>query len=310
MMHILFFSSLVLIVFLFLSATYHRKTNTALEGLSLLAKVHRPLDHPPVTVHPLRGNRQGEPARRVQATLCQHTSYTGAFSTSSRRRNRRLPIATATSPPFPGTACPAPTESRPRPPLGRHSNALFFSIVSVVPSSFPFTPQNWEFMIPPQGIDLQKDPCRHAGPSSCSSSPSRRSTWSPLVLLPVDAAQLVSSIFSRDTSESLPDRLCCAESSSRPGSFQVGTSHASIWVPPSQHNRSTTTLALSFQHDHSSLQCGSEARYLAPWRHTGKITLFTKCVSFNVLQDRTRTCRMSNTLQDPRPRRHSTREGK
>ena len=46
----------------------------------------RPLDHPPVTVHPPRGNRQGDPARRVQATLCQRTSYTGAFPTTVGHR--------------------------------------------------------------------------------------------------------------------------------------------------------------------------------------------------------------------------------
>ena len=35
-----------------------------------------------MTVHPPRGNRQDDPARRVQTTLCRHTSYTGAFSIS------------------------------------------------------------------------------------------------------------------------------------------------------------------------------------------------------------------------------------
>ena len=44
-------------------------------------KVHRPQDHPPVTVNLPRRDRQGDPARRVLATLCQHTSYTGAFTT-------------------------------------------------------------------------------------------------------------------------------------------------------------------------------------------------------------------------------------
>ena len=44
--------------------------------------MHRPQDHPPVTVNPPRGDRQGDPARRVLATLCRHTRYTGVFSTS------------------------------------------------------------------------------------------------------------------------------------------------------------------------------------------------------------------------------------
>ena len=71
------FSFLVLIV-IFVSLL---QTDTALGGplRTLKARVHRPLDHPPVTVHQPRGNRQGDPARRVQATLCQRTSYTGAF---------------------------------------------------------------------------------------------------------------------------------------------------------------------------------------------------------------------------------------
>ena len=66
--------------FFLLLTTVNQKQRS--KGLSLWARVNRPLDHPPVTVHPLRGNRQGDPARRVQATLCQRTSYTGAFTTT------------------------------------------------------------------------------------------------------------------------------------------------------------------------------------------------------------------------------------
>ena len=69
------------VTMMFLSAASHRQAGTALRGLlrTLKTRVHRPLDHPTVTVHPPRRNRQDDPARRVQATLCQRTSYTGAF---------------------------------------------------------------------------------------------------------------------------------------------------------------------------------------------------------------------------------------
>ena len=65
------FFFLVLIVIFVSFCCYHRQADTALGGLlrTLEASVHRPLDHPPVTVHPPRGNRQGDPTRRVQATL-------------------------------------------------------------------------------------------------------------------------------------------------------------------------------------------------------------------------------------------------
>ena len=70
---------------MFLSFAYHQQPDTALGGLlrtfEFETRVHRPLDHTPVTVHPPRGNRQDDPARRVQTTLCRHTSYTSAFPT-------------------------------------------------------------------------------------------------------------------------------------------------------------------------------------------------------------------------------------
>ena len=63
-------------------------TNNQTKFRTLETRVHRPQDHPPVTVHPPRGNRQGDPARRVQTTLCQHTSYTGVFPTGSSNNYR------------------------------------------------------------------------------------------------------------------------------------------------------------------------------------------------------------------------------
>ena len=91
-----FFFLVLIVIFVSFSA-YHRQTDTALGGLlrTLEARVHRPLDHPPVTVHPPRGNRQGDPARRVQATLCQRTSYIVVDplqNTSTRLPSRSVPV--------------------------------------------------------------------------------------------------------------------------------------------------------------------------------------------------------------------------
>ena len=69
---------LVLIVILFLSSAYHQQTDTALGRLlrTLKTRVHRPLDHPPVTVHPPRENRQDDPARRVYKPPCVNAQVT------------------------------------------------------------------------------------------------------------------------------------------------------------------------------------------------------------------------------------------
>ena len=68
-----------------LSFAHHQQTDTSLRRLhrTLKTRVHRPLDHPPVTAHPLRGNRQDDPAKRVYKPPCvQRTSYTGVFPKS------------------------------------------------------------------------------------------------------------------------------------------------------------------------------------------------------------------------------------